>query len=270
MDWQIRIALIIVGVALIGFIVYDFQRRKKLQQEKDNLIQKMRQTADQVDDSGFDFTGVGSVRKAGESESKTVSAGTLSSASQDAAPSRAEPQPNSKQESVSQHKSSPPVQTPTEQLDLGVEDKPVSDPDLVFSLIVKAKEGSTFLGQDFMPLLLSQGLRHGEMGIFHRHSGAAGKPGPVMYSLANAINPGTFDLKDIERFETPAFAFFMTVPGPSDAAQAYENMVKTARLLKQELDGQILDESKSVFTEQTYQHHLETLKTYLAKRAINP
>ena len=45
-------------------------------------------------------------------------------------------------------------------------------------------------------------------------------------------------------------------------------MVKTVKLLKQELGGQILDETKSVFTEQTYHHHKDVLQEYLTKSSI--
>ena len=119
-----------------------------------------------------------------------------------------------------------------------------------------------------MPLFLSQGLRHGEMGIFHRYALKGGKPAHLLYSLANAVKPGTFDIANIEKFSTPAFAFFMTLPGPQDPVAAYEGMVKTIRMLKQELGGQILDESKSVYTEQTHQHQVEQIKAYVTKKSL--
>ncbi len=311
MDWQIRIALIVVGLGLIGFILYDYQQRKKKQLEKQKLIEQMRQSAEQVDAAGFDFTGVGSVRRAGyEDYQETTSAESLTekraplvhpqsenqeySESLSVSESRAEETIDDfqikKDEVSEQHKptitekikqkqdaffSHKKNSQPTEQLGLNVDthdekkDTTVpAQPELVFSLIIKAAEEQAYVGAEFMPILLSQGLRHGDMGIFHRHSGAAGKPGPIMYSLANALKPGTFDLTDIERFSTPAFAIFMTVPGALDPVSAYENMVKTARLLQQELGGQILDETKSVFTEQTYQHHLDKLKDYLFKSSV--
>lgn len=246
MDWQLRIALAIVGLMVIGYIVYDFKRRKKAQADKKRLIEQMHESANQVDAKGFDFTGVGSVRPAGVSKSD-----------------------DSTQQSEVEVKSAP-----EEQLDLeGVGENEASQskfeqPELVISLILKADEDDVYQGKDFMPLLLSQGLRHGDLGIFHRHSGASGKPGPVMYSVANAIKPGTFELNNIERFETPAFAFFVSLPGPTEPVAAFEGMVKTIRLLKTELGGQILDDTKSVYTEQTYQHQLDTIREYVTKSSL--
>jgi len=285
MDWQIRIALIILGIGVISFIYYDYNRRKKDQAQKQRLIDQMRESADQVDRAGFDFTGVSNARKAsddlntneeGHSSGENIVAEPIENIETQQAlnpeeslqysPQVSEPdfesklEPSLGQSSSDEVVSKPrPKISPTEQMDLAdltdgqVEVDPNADPELVFALILKAAEGKTFKGHDFMPILLSQGLRHGDMGIFHRHMGQ-GKTASVLYSVANAINPGTFDIKNIQNFETPAFAFFMTVPGPKDPMVAYEGMVKTIKLLKQELDGQILDETKSVFTEQTYHH----------------
>lgn len=248
MDWQIRIALIIAGIGVIGFIVFDYTRRKKIQAEKKRLIDKMRASAEHVDSLGFDANGVGTVRKSSEAIAD-----------------------DDLQET--------PKASPTEQMDLAdfndendisdSENTANKDPEHVISLILKADTDCVYRGQDFMPLLLSQGLRHGEMGIFHRHShSTSGKPGATLYSIANAINPGTFDIANIENFETPAFAFFMALPGPKDPIFAFDAMVKTIKLLKQELGGQILDETKSVYTEQTHQHKLDSLQEYLTKASL--
>ncbi|MET1253724.1 cell division protein ZipA [Aliikangiella maris] len=297
MDWQIRIALIVIGIMVIGYIVFDYRRRKYQSVEKEKLIQQMRESAQQVDSAGFDFTGVGNVRVADKNqpdETMRVSdceeqtgvtvdevsdKNTLRSHSEvlESNKSKSNASKSYSSESLTNVvSSSDSIQKEneknhlTEQMSMDVSDNSQlqTSPELVMSLILRAQGDVVYAGKDFMPLLLSQGLRHGDMGIFHRHSGAAGKPGPIMYSVANAINPGTFDIQNIETFTTPAFAFFMTVPGPVDPVKAYENMVNTVRLLKQELGGQILDETKSVFTEQTYQHQLEVLKAYLAKSRV--
>jgi len=274
MDWQIRIALLITGIFVIGFIVYDYNRRKKAQADKQRLIDQVRRSAEQVDSAGFDFTGVGSARPVSEASEQEPE----QRPEQQIAQAQNEPQETARelegavpvkaenQQSVSSSNSS--KTSPTEQLTLD-EAQPSQAPELVISLILQAEEGSSYKGRDFMPLVLSQGLRHGEMGIFHRHTGTGGKPGPVMYSVANAIKPGTFDLTNIEVFETPAFAFFMIIPGPGEPVAAFEGMVKTIKLFQSELGGQILDDSKSVYTEQRYQHQLDTIREYMTKAGLH-
>ncbi|WP_196138227.1 cell division protein ZipA [Aliikangiella sp. G2MR2-5] len=270
MDWQIRIALIVLGLGLIGYIVYDYKRRQKSNQEKEFLIKKMRDSAEQVDSAGFDYTGVGNVRK-------VVKEPTFSEIDSEPNLASRPDHEDISSEEVNQTESTIEIMgeiethdkvsitekaMPSEQLSFDE----LSEPDMVCSLILRAKEGEAFKGGEFLPLLLSQGLRHGDMGIFHRHATHNGKAGPVIYSVANAVKPGTFDLKNIERFETPAFAFFMTLPGPKEPVSAYEGMVKTIRMIQSELGGQILDESKSVYTEQTHQHQLELIRSYLTKK----
>lgn len=276
MDWQIRIAVLIIGIFVIGFIVYDFKRRKKSQADKQRLIDQMRQSAEHVDAAGFDFTGVGSARPVSDDSSAVDSNDSQESpkvepiVSESQPSSSSDPQPRQTQSPISQVSDSQPTPqktAPTEQLALQ-EQEPPPAPDMVLSLILQADEGGSFKGKDFMPLVLSQGLRHGEMGIFHRHTGGGGKPGVIMYSVANAIKPGIFDLTNIESFETPAFAFFMTMPGPTDPIAAFEGMVKTIKMFQSELGGQILDDSKSVYTEQRYQHQLDTLREYITKSSL--
>ncbi len=282
MDWQIRIALIIAGIGLIGFIFYDYSRRKKIQNEKQRLIEKMRASAEQLDSQGFDINGVGNVRKSEEeAHASSTDIRELNEVTENTAKVSTNQNVTDQNvigQSVTNRRETTEItkQSPTEQMHLNdLDEQSKADTnateithDLVISLILRALPDQVYQGKDFMPLLLSQGMRHGDMGIFHRHTGNAGKVGKVIYSVANAINPGTIDINNIEAFETPAFAFFMTLPGPVDPLFAFEGMVKTMRLLQQELGGQILDETRSVYTEQTHQHKLDMLQDYITKSSL--
>lgn len=284
MDWQLRIALLIIGIGLIGFIVFDYKRRKKSAIEKQKLIEQMHNTASSVDAAGFDHTGVGNVRKVNaeptigdESISQSAeneplvaqikTSDNLSSSSK-VNVSNQHSESNSSEQAHAETASKTEVDRKEQQGEQLSFDE-VLEPELVFSLILKSKDEMPYKGSDFMPIFLSQGLRHGEMGIFHRYQSIKGKTGSLLYSVANAVKPGTFDLDDIEQFETPAFAFFMTLPGPADPVATYEAMVKTMRMMSEELGGQILDPTKSVYTEQTHQHQLEQVKAYCLKHQIN-
>ena len=63
-------------------------------------------------------------------------------------------------------------------------------------------EEDGFKGPALLQNILESGLRFGEMDIFHRHESMAGN-GEVLFSMANALKPGTFDLDDIEGFQHP-------------------------------------------------------------------
>ena len=62
----------------------------------------------------------------------------------------------------------------------------------VLVINVVAREGDGFKGPALLQNILESGLRFGEMDIFHRHESMAGN-GEVLFSMANALKPGTFD-----------------------------------------------------------------------------
>ncbi len=266
MDWQIRIALAVVGLVLVGYIFYDFSKKKKLQKENQKLKRQFSHTDEQVDSAGFDLNGVGTARPVNDEtldDQVLVKAQSVESFLIDSREVSQKPTTNN-------IISEPPTDNKDFFQSKKNDDEPNSsdlreEPELVFSLILQATDGQTFKGKDFLPIFLSQGLRHGDMGIFHRHKKSGAKPGPVLFSLANAISPGTFSINNLESFETPAFALFMTLPGPDDAQVAYDAMVKTIRLLKKELGGVILDESKAKYSEQVHNHRLEAIQEYIRK-----
>lgn len=90
-------------------------------------------------------------------------------------------------------------------------DQPAAEEVLVISVICRDSAG--FKGPALLQNILESGLRFGEMDIFHRHESMAGN-GEVLFSMANAVKPGTFDLDDIDLFSTPAVSFFLGLPGP--------------------------------------------------------
>jgi len=100
-----------------------------------------------------------------------------------------------------------------------------SNPQLEELLIlgVMAKPEAPFRGDALLAALRGQGLKYGDMGIFHRLSVGkdAGKDGSDerLFSVANALEPGTFDLSDLEGLQSPGLTFFMQLPVPGDALE---------------------------------------------------
>jgi cell division protein ZipA len=136
---------------------------------------------------------------------------------------------------------------------------PNGDREVVVINIVAKDE--PFKGPDLLHILLACDLRFGEMNIFHRHEQPNGK-GSVQFSMANSVEPGYFDLDAIDDFSTPGVGFFMSVPGPSDPIKAFECMVETAQCLVNNLNGEMLDESRSAMTNQTLEHCRQRLHDF--------
>ncbi|HCJ28582.1 MAG TPA: cell division protein ZipA [Pseudomonas sp.] len=139
------------------------------------------------------------------------------------------------------------------------QDLPPVEEVLVINVISRDPHG--FRGPALLQNILESGLRFGEMDIFHRHESMAGN-GEVLFSMANAVKPGTFDLDDIDHFTTPAVSFFLGLPGPRHPKQAFDVMVAAARKLSQELNGELKDDQRSVLTAQTIEHYRQRIVEY--------
>ena len=135
---------------------------------------------------------------------------------------------------------------------------------LVISVISRSDSG--FKGPALLQNILESGLRFGEMDIFHRHESMAGN-GEVLFSMANAVKPGVFDLDDIDHFSTRAVSFFLGLPGPRHPKQAFDVMVAAARKLAHELDGELKDDQRSVLTAQTIEHYRQRIVEF-ERRAL--
>ena len=118
-----------------------------------------------------------------------------------------------------------------------------------------------FKGNDLLQILMACDVRYGKMNIFHRYENADGS-GEIQFSVANLVEPGNFDLDEIESFSTPGVVFFMHLPGPADSMKAYEAMVETARCLVKNLEGELRDQSHSVATKQTLEHYKQRIRDF--------
>lgn len=131
----------------------------------------------------------------------------------------------------------------------------------VIIINVMARPGTLMEGSKLLPVLLHHGMRLGDMSIFHRHSDTDGH-GPVMFSMANMLKPGTFTMADMETFETPGVSFFMQMPNKLGNMQCFEQMLNTAEAVKDELDAELKDENRSVFTRQTVEHSRQRISDF--------
>ena len=143
----------------------------------------------------------------------------------------------------------------------------VLDPE-VFMLNVVARSPSGFNGGDILHILLACDLRFGDMSFFHRHEEKAGL-GPIQFSVANMMQPGVFDLDEMADVSTPGLVFFLTLPGPDNMMQAFDYMLETARAVARNLEGDVLDETRSAMTSQTLEHSRQKVRD-LERRMLTP
>ena len=128
----------------------------------------------------------------------------------------------------------------------------------IFIIYVEASGDNSFNGRDILQSVLEGGMRFGERDIFHRHETMAGT-GAKLFSMANALNPGTFDLEQIDDFSTKSLCLFMSLPGPKKPKEAFELMLGMAGKLISELGGELKDDHRSVLTAQTVEHYRQRI-----------
>jgi cell division protein ZipA len=92
----------------------------------------------------------------------------------------------------------------------------------------------------------SVGLRYGDMDIFHHFGAGDLRTELPLFSVANMMEPGHFDLHDIETFATAGLAMFLRLPSSLDGAVAFELFLNTAQRLAEALSGDLYGAPKKL------------------------
>lgn len=131
----------------------------------------------------------------------------------------------------------------------------------IVSVHVVAPQGQVFNGADLYELFEQRGFHYGEMNIFHSmHSQKK------MFSIAKMVEPGYFDINDIESFYTPGITLILQLPGPVAADVSFEVLISEARLLAQHLGGVVLGSDRSTLSNQTVAHMREDIVNYMHRQ----
>ena len=141
------------------------------------------------------------------------------------------------------------------------------EPDVQELIVINvvAAQGRRFEGPALVEALRARGLRYGEMNIFHRVEPLTRA---IRYSVASVLEPGTFDMAEIEEFRSPGVCFFMQLPGPEQPLETFEDMLAAARDLALQLGGELKDEQRSVMTGQTVEHYRQRIADF-CRRAMS-
>ena len=125
------------------------------------------------------------------------------------------------------------------------------------TLRVVARDRGAFHGEDLVLNLCGLGMRHGKFGIFHRIEGS--DEDKTIFSAASLVEPGSFDLANIQDQEIPGISLFLVIPGPIDGAEAFDMMMAAARTLAQSMNAELLDESGSTLSIQRERYMREEI-----------
>lgn len=134
---------------------------------------------------------------------------------------------------------------------------------LIVNILAKPKQH--FVGYELLQAILTAGLRFGEMDIFHRHQELSGQ-GSVLFSLANATEPGTFDLQKMGSTSCQGLILFLRLTNdPVDDLEHFELLIQTAEQLCEDLDGDLYDARRKLFTAQTVENYKQRINAQTSK-----
>lgn len=142
---------------------------------------------------------------------------------------------------------------------------PVGEQKIV-TLRVCARNNGAFAGDELVLSLRGIGMRHGKFGIFHRFEGSNEKN--IIFSAANLVEPGSFDMTNIKEQKIPGISLFMVLPGPIDGAEGFDLMITASRALAQSLDAELLDETGSTLSVQRERYLREEIIQYQHSLAV--
>ncbi len=137
--------------------------------------------------------------------------------------------------------------------------------DEVIILHLMAKQGEVFQGDELLKALVDNGLRYGSLKIFHRHEREDGS-GNVLFSMANSVNPGTFDLNAMSEFLTPGVTFMMVLADSDDPLSTFNVMLECIHGINSAIGGELKDQQRSALSQQTAEHYRQRIMDFNRRR----
>jgi len=117
-------------------------------------------------------------------------------------------------------------------------DWPPEEQRKLISLRLVARPPERFQGRLIRQALSAEGFVLGDLDIFHKPDAQ----NRAVLSAASLTKPGTFDLNTMDTQRYVGLNLFAVLPGPRSPRKAFEDLLMTARVLNERLEGALQDE----------------------------
>jgi FtsZ-interacting cell division protein ZipA len=108
----------------------------------------------------------------------------------------------------------------------------------VVALRLVARPPERFRGNLVRQALAAEGFVLGELNIFHKPDAE----NHAVLSAASLTKPGTFDLETMDTQRFVGLNLFAVLPGPKSPQKAFDDLLTTARMLNERLEGALQDD----------------------------
>jgi cell division protein ZipA len=136
-------------------------------------------------------------------------------------------------------------------------DWPPEDQRKLVSIRLVARPPERFRGSLVRQALYGEGFVLGDLDIFHKPDAQ----NRAVLSAASLTKPGTFDLGTMDTQRYVGLNLFAVLPGPKTPRKAFEDLLTTARMLNERLEGALQDERGGPLTPMRIQALRDSLET---------
>ncbi len=134
--------------------------------------------------------------------------------------------------------------------------------DQVVVIWVVAKAEERFGGNDLVKALADNGLKYGNDALFRKFDVDSGEE---LFSVVNGLEPGTFDLSDLEALSTPRVVMLLSLATTTSGPTAFSAMLDAAQDIAISLGGELKDENMGSMTAQTIEHCRQRISDFKRK-----
>ena len=134
--------------------------------------------------------------------------------------------------------------------------------DQVVVIWVAAKDGTSFGGHELVKALADNGLRYGNDALFRKFDVDSGEE---LFSVVNGLEPGTFDLSDLDALSTPRIVMLLSLVNATTGLAAFTEMLDAAQDISISLGGELRDENMGPMTGQTIEHYRQRISDHKRK-----